>query len=519
MKERAPTMELMGDAQKGNGIENATNAEGNAIGNAEGRYSDMQGDTPSPVDLDPNAMIGEDARAMGNIAHPTALSPSDPDSLDVVVVHVTHDSVLESARAIRKRLESSMQRAMEPDQFETTASSNNSTVHPQPMYTHDNVNMAQRATINCHPDTYWEEPRRHLVCDLARRSDRMSISLAQVAQASINLPPRPSHTDIQQLTNATETAAAYANAAATAAENANKAAAGLSAIATSITLAAATFEKKLNLATSAFGEHIKQATENLTTQVQASEMRIQNTTDAVAALLTVHAETLTATLTDEYNHLFGQLSGHVYTAIDAKIDEKAEGVSADIATLVKGAQRQHQADTIAFDNESVKAHSSLARALTSVKSSITTTATDATSSLEMECKQHVLSLQNEAAKLKAAIAMLRPTPAPAHGTDLNESNTAMDAEDGLAEPPPRIPEDPDPRKDAVVENTESETPAAPNECAPTSHQQEGVWRNQFPINQTGIDHGVTATGRVDRKMDGRSQDGHVGPGRGHCRPI
>ena len=98
----------------------------------------------------------------------------------------------------------------------------------------------------------------------------------------------------------------------------------------------------------------------------------------------------------------------------------------------------------------------------------------------MECKQHVLSLQNEAAKLKAAIALLRPTPTPAHGADLNES-TAMDAEDGLAEPPPRIPEDPDPRKDAVVENTESGTPAAPNECAATSHQWEGVWRNQFPI--------------------------------------
>jgi len=251
MKERTPTMELMGDAQKGNGIENATNAEGNTIGNAEGRYSDMQGDTPSPVDLEPNAMIGEDARAMGDIAHPTASSPSDPDSLDVAVVHVTDDSVLESARAIRKRLESSMQRAMEPDQFETAASSSDSTVHPQPLYTHDNVNMAQRATINWHPDAYWEEPRRHLVCDLARRSDHMSISLAQVAQASINLPSRPSHTDIQQLTNATATAAENTNTAATAAENANKAAAGLSAIATSITLAAATFESKLNLATSA----------------------------------------------------------------------------------------------------------------------------------------------------------------------------------------------------------------------------------------------------------------------------
>ena len=60
---------------------------------------------------------------------------------------------------------------------------------------------------------------------------------------------------------------------------------------------------------------------------------------------------LLTALKDEYNHLFGQLSGHVYTAIDTKIDKKVENVSATITALVDDAQQHNETATKTFENE------------------------------------------------------------------------------------------------------------------------------------------------------------------------
>jgi len=125
------------------------------------------------VGASPSRMVKESQiNVDGDVATSPVSSPSDPDSLYVAVVKATDDTVLESARAIRRRLESSMAMANEPDRFETAESSSESTAHPNPMYTHANVNMAQHATINWHPDAYWEEPCCKLVCDL--RYDRIT---------------------------------------------------------------------------------------------------------------------------------------------------------------------------------------------------------------------------------------------------------------------------------------------------------------------------------------------------------
>jgi len=473
------------------------------LGDKKGRESVMS--PPPQHEIMESQNMGSEAPAKDN-AHLHTSSPSDPDSLDAAVVHATNDTVLESARAIRRRLESSMKLANEPDQFETTASSSDSTVPPQPLYIHDNVNMAHRATINWHPDAYWEEPRRHLVCDLARHSDHMSISLVHVAQASIQTLTQPSPVNLQQLTNA----------AACAAANANNAAKGLSAIMASIILATSTFESKMTLATTAFGEQMKEATESLTTQVQASEMRIQNATDAATASLKGHVDTLNAALREEYNHLFGQLSGHVYTSVNTTIEEKVDRVSATITAMVDGAWIKNAAATKTFDNESVKAHSSLSQALTSVKSCITATADEATPNLEMEHQKHVLSLQDEAGKLTVALVSLH--------TRMRSSNTADDNADSSTETttaaPPRILEDPDPANDADVEDAlseaNSESPSSSNNIAALSHPREGVWHDQFIITQTGTDRGF---GRGGQMAGGRSQETHGGPGRGHYRPV
>ena len=88
----------------------------------------------------------------GDVGTSPVSLPSDPDSLDVAVAKATDDTVLESDRDIWRRLESSMAMVDEPDRFETAESSSESTAHSKPMYTHDNVNMAHRATINWHPD-------------------------------------------------------------------------------------------------------------------------------------------------------------------------------------------------------------------------------------------------------------------------------------------------------------------------------------------------------------------------------
>jgi len=184
----------------------------------------------------------------------------------------------------------------------------------------------------------------------------MSISLAQVAHASNSHQFHPSQINMQQTMDAAMTAAAKAN----------EAAKGLKVISASITLAASTFESKMATAMAAFDVQIKVATTNLKTQVQASEMRIETATSAAMEQLTSHANTLNRALREEYQHLFGQLSGHTYTAVDAKVEE----VTATMKSLLEAAQAKTNTATAAFDHGSVKAHSSLALALTSVKTSI-----------------------------------------------------------------------------------------------------------------------------------------------------
>ena len=84
---------------------------------------------------------------------PSKLPTNDMDSLDAAGATAT---TLENACAIRKQLEMKMAKATTRDHFETAESSSDYLVPSatQAVYQHDNVNMAQRASINWHPDPY-----------------------------------------------------------------------------------------------------------------------------------------------------------------------------------------------------------------------------------------------------------------------------------------------------------------------------------------------------------------------------
>ena len=134
----------------------------------------------------------------------------------------------------------------------------------------------------------------------------------------------PSQLNLQQLIDAASTAAA----------DATEAAKGLTAITAPITLAASTFESKIATVTADFDEQMNMATRNLTTQVQASDMRIQNATTAATTRLSSHVDRLNTALRVEYNHLFGQLSGHTFMAVDEKVGD----TNATIQTMLDVAQ-------------------------------------------------------------------------------------------------------------------------------------------------------------------------------------
>jgi len=67
------------------------------------------GDTTTALNMhvgDAPGRMGEESQVNvdGDVATSPVSSPSDPDSLDVAVVKATDDTVLESARAVRRRL-------------------------------------------------------------------------------------------------------------------------------------------------------------------------------------------------------------------------------------------------------------------------------------------------------------------------------------------------------------------------------------------------------------------------------